>query len=242
MINRIGWRLGVINECIEKDYLKQRQKNVTTSVLKQSNMKQMDTVTAQNPNGEISMEQNSQAKMEPLEAQIRECFGRVAWSHKTQEKCADILLKRDKTIKIWQIGLSAVTTTSIIGSFLGESQIGVIIGGILSAVLLGLNAYTKGYNLGEISQKHSDAAIQLWNIRELYLSVLTDIKSNTTTIEDIQNRRDQLQEKLATIYQGSPRTISKAYVEATKALKVNEELTFSDEEIDKLLPVALRKQ
>jgi len=187
------------------------------------------------------MERNSQAKIEPLEAQIRECFGRVAWSHKTQEKCADILLLRDKTIKIWQIVLSVITTTSIIGSFLGESQWGVILAGILSAILLGLNTYTKDYNLGEISQKHSDSAIQLWNIRELYLSILTDIKSNTSTVEEIQNRRDQLQEKLKSIYKGSPRTISKAYVEATKALKVNEELTFSDKEIDNLLPTALRK-
>lgn len=44
------------------------------------------------------------------------------------------------------------------------------------------------------------------------------------------------------IYKGAERTISKAYDEASKALKVNEELTFSIEEIDKLLPKELRKK
>jgi hypothetical protein len=29
-----------------------------------------------------------------LEEQIRECFVRVVWRHKTQEKCADILNKK----------------------------------------------------------------------------------------------------------------------------------------------------
>ncbi|MEH0992030.1 hypothetical protein V7J87_28835, partial [Klebsiella pneumoniae] len=27
-----------------------------------------------------------------LEGQIRECYGRVVYSHKTHEKCADILI------------------------------------------------------------------------------------------------------------------------------------------------------
>jgi len=57
----------------------------------------------------------------------------------------------------------------------------------------------------------------------------------------IRKHRDDLQEKLLEIYRGSPRTIAKAYKEATKALKKLEELTFSDAEIDAILPKALRK-
>lgn len=36
-----------------------------------------------------------------LEGQLRECYGRVVYTHKTQEKCADILLKRHSCIKWW---------------------------------------------------------------------------------------------------------------------------------------------
>jgi hypothetical protein len=46
---------------------------------------------------------------------------------------------------------------------------------------------------------------------------------------------------LYNVYQGTPRSINKAYDEASKALKSNEELTFSDEEIDMFLPKELRK-
>ena len=66
--------------------------------------------------------------------------------------------------------------------------------------------------------------------------------SENVEIEVIRNKRDQLQADLHAIYKGSPRTIGKAYKEATKALKENEELTFSDNEINNLLPIDLRKE
>ena len=179
--------------------------------------------------------------VEIIEAQIRECFGRVAWSHKTQEKCADILLARQNTIKIWQIILSAGTTTGILVAVFGKNEKMGMISAVISTILLILNTITKNYDLGGSSQKHAASASHLWNVRERYLSLLTDIRSSSITMEEIRKRRDDLQEQLYTVYKGSPRTISKAYKEATVALKTNEELTFTDGEIDALLPSQLRK-
>lgn len=175
-----------------------------------------------------------------LESQIRELYGRIVWTHKTQEKCADILLRRHTILKILQITLSALTTTGILVAVFGENKIIGIISAILSALLFGLNAYTKDYDLGEISQKHSNSASELWNIRESYLSLLTDIKAGRLTAEQIVEKRDDLQEDLSNTYKGAPRTISSAYKEATKGLKQNEELTFSKEEINNLLPDELK--
>lgn len=185
------------------------------------------------------MEPNFQIKI--LEAQIRECFGRVAWSYKTQEKCADILNKRNNRFKILQIILSAITTTGIIVTVLGDKKWVGILSALISTTLLALNTYLKNYDIGKIAQKHSDCASNLWNIRETYLSLLTDIKAEAITIDEIIKRRDLLQNKLFNIYLGAPRSINKAYDEATKALKTNEELTFSDEEIDMFLPTELKK-
>lgn len=179
--------------------------------------------------------------IEIIEAQIRECFGRVVWSHKTQEKCADILLTRQNIIKIWQIILSAITTTGILAAVFGKNELIGIISAVISTILLALNTFTKNYDLGGAAQKHAASASHLWNVREKYLSLLTDIRSSSITIEEIRKRRDDLQEQLYSVYKGSPRTISKAYNEACVALKKNEELTLSDEEIDAFLPTQLRK-
>lgn len=186
------------------------------------------------------MEPNSQVNI--LLAQIRECYGRVVWTHKTQEKCADIIWVRHKWIKVLQIALSALTTTGILITVFGESSVVGVISAILSALLFGLNTYTKDYDLGEIAQKHTQSANNLWDIRERYLSLITDIKSELLSVEQIRKRRDELQEDLLNIYKGSPRTISKAYKKATEALNVNEEMTFNENEIDNLLPKELRNK
>jgi hypothetical protein len=191
------------------------------------------------------MEQNSQAEktaqMDILESQIRECLGRVVYSHKTQEKCADIVLTLHKRLKLFLILISAVVTTTLLIKLFGDQEWALMLGVVLSTILFGLNTYMKDYDLGEISQKHTNAANELWDIRETYLSLLTDIKANQLSINQIINQRDDLQKRLYNIYCGSPRTNFKAYKEASKALNINEELTFSDKEIDAFLPKELRR-
>lgn len=185
------------------------------------------------------MEQNSQIKI--LEDQIRECYGRVVWAHKTHEKCADILNSKNNNIKLWQIILSAITTSGIFITVLGDSKEAGIIAALISMIALALSTYVKKYDLGGMAQKHATAAYSIWNIRENYFSLLTDIHAGVVNEEEIRKVRDKLQSDLHKIYKGSPRTLTKAYSEASKALKEMEELTFIDEEIDKFLPRSLRK-
>ena len=101
------------------------------------------------------------------------------------------------------------------------------------------DTYLKNFDLGGIAQKHRDAATQIWNIRECYLSLLMDLFSLSD--DDAKGRRDELQKALAAIYVAAPQTNGKAYKRAQKALKYNEELTFSAEEIDCFLPLSLRR-
>lgn len=192
------------------------------------------------------MEQHSQTNDTPesrsvLEGQLRESYGRVVYSHKTHEKCADILLSRLSRIKIWQIVLSAVTTAGFIGAALGTGTVGAILGAIVSTVLLALNAYTKNYDLGELAQKHKQAANDLWIIREKYLSLLVDLAMKEKPIESMQKQRDQLMEQLHTVYSGAPNTTFHAYRKAQEALKQLEDMTFSDAEIDAFLPKELKR-
>lgn len=182
-----------------------------------------------------------------LESQIRECFGRVVFTHKTHEKCSDIYAERLKKLKLFEIILSALTTTSLLSSVFGEQKVGTIIGTILSTIILGITIYTKDYDLGQISKNHADVANKLWNIRELYISLIADIKSDILSIEQIKLRRDELQKSLNLVYQNSPRTNYEAYKRASESLNesgqinTGEEMTFSDEQIDRFLPLDLRR-
>ena len=82
-------------------------------------------------NGGVFLAQHSQTDDTPqsrsiLEGQLREAYGRVVHSHKTHEKCADILLCSLSRIRIWQIVLSAITTAGFIGAVFGAGKIGAV--------------------------------------------------------------------------------------------------------------------
>lgn len=192
------------------------------------------------------MEPHSQTSDTPdsraiLEGQLRECFGRVVYSHKTHEKCADILLKRLSTVKLWQIILSALTTGGFIAAVYGAGDIGALVGIVISTVLLVLNAYTKNYDLGELAQKHRQAGADLWIIREKYLSLITDLRMGEKPLESLQTERDVLLEQLHAVYSGAPSTTYEAYKKAQEALQQLEDMTFSDAEIDAFLPKKLKR-
>lgn len=182
-----------------------------------------------------------------LEGQIRECYGRIVYTHKTHEKAADILLDKQSNIKKCQIILSAIIAGGMISMIFDfdclkdYKKVSEFIAAIISTILLVLNSYTKDYDLGAIAQKHRQAGADLWVIREKYLSLLTDLRINRLSIQEMCKIRDSLMKELGAIQKNAPSTDSKAYNEAKQALKEKEELTFSDDEIDKLLPTNLRK-
>ncbi|MBU9813407.1 SLATT domain-containing protein [Rahnella sp. C60] len=177
-----------------------------------------------------------------LEGQLRECYGRVVYSHKTHEKCADILMSKHDKIKLSQIVISALVTGGIVSTFFDNGHIGSLISVILSTTLLIINTYTKNYDFGELAQKHRQAGSDLWIIREEYLSLLTDIRVGDVSLETIRERRDNLVKELHAVYAGAPGTNYKAYTAAQKALQELEDMTFSDNEIDAFLPKELKRK
>jgi hypothetical protein len=141
-----------------------------------------------------------------------------------------------------QIVVSALTTVGAVGVTFDRSSAMYAYGtAILAMSLLVLNSYLKNLDPGQLAQKHREAASDIWNIREAYLSLLTDIRDQEFSLNELRKRRDQLQSQLYKIYRIVPHTDGKAYGEAQDALKNKEDLTFSDTEIDAFLPSPLKR-
>jgi hypothetical protein len=190
---------------------------------------------------ETASRSSPDAGIRALEDQLRECYGRVAYSHKTHEKQADLYFRAQNRLKNGLIMLSAITTTGMLATVFGEGKVVAALAALLGVILTGLTAYSKDYDLAALGQRHSDSATRLWAIREGYLTLLTDLASPGVHLGEIRSRRDALQAKLEGIYGEAPRTTPKAYALAQQALKLREDLTFSPEEIDRMLPSALRR-
>ena len=174
-----------------------------------------------------------------FEDQVRECFGRVVYTHKTHERMADRSADTLRRYKIVQITLSALTSAGAIGVVVGE-ELWVEVATVgISFMTLFVAAYLKNFDPGAIAQKHRDAAAKLWNVRECYLSLLTDL--SRLPHEAAVERRDELQAILAALYEGAPQTDGKAYKEAQRRLKEMEDMSFTADEIDCFLPLSLKR-
>jgi hypothetical protein len=174
-----------------------------------------------------------------LEGQLREMYGRAAYTHKTHQKMADGYVTKYKRIKLIEIVLSAATTTSLLVALFGKSEAATAVGAVLSAVLAGCALYFKEASLGEQAQLHTEVGAKLWGAREALLSLLVDLQDGRP-VEEVRQQRDRLNAELEDIYKAAPRTNSKAYSDAQEALKNAEELFFTDEELNKMLPKQLR--
>ena len=87
----------------------------------------MKDQTIKNDNLYVQTEDSPESR-NILEGQLRECFGRVVYAHKTHEKAADILEQRLARMKFSQLALSAATTAGLVAAVSGLGIIGAIAG------------------------------------------------------------------------------------------------------------------
>ena len=187
-----------------------------------------------------------------LDSQIRNSYGNVFWTHKIHEKDADSYNKYDYRLKIWQIVLSAISTTGLIGVLLGISDsstsspscltyASAVISTLVSAALLVINSLQKGYSFSVLAAQHADSALKLLNLREDYLSLLYDIKGGLADVQNIKSRRDDLQKRTVEVYESAPRTTAKGYEKAEDSIKKGEHF-YTKESLNQILPAELREK
>lgn len=193
------------------------------------------------------MGQNSHTSGTPesvqiLDSQLRGSYGRAVYSHKTHEKAAEILLSRLSRVKALYIILSALSAVGFASEFFVSDGAGSLLGAIFSSAILALSLFTKDRDWAGLAQEHRQAASDIWLIRERYESLIADLASSLRSLDDIRDMRDNVMKDLHAIYSKSPSTNAQAYNKAKKALKVDDEMTFADGEIDHFLPNALRRR
>lgn len=174
-----------------------------------------------------------------FEDQIRELYGRTVYTHKCHAKMADQCLSKFDTAKKLKLFLTALTGSGAVGVVFADEKLLEVAVALVALATLYWTAYLKDFDLGVLAQRHREAAARIWPVRESYQSLLVDLDHKP--IEELVTKRDELQDELAEIYSSVPQTNDKAYKAAQKGLRDNGELSFSDKEIDDLLPAALRR-
>jgi hypothetical protein len=170
---------------------------------------------------------------------IRETFGRVVWTHKTYEKEFEIQEQTSRIMKIWNLIILSIGSTTLVGTIITNDKLFLIASAIITTLALALAIFQMSFNPEERAFKYKQTAAQLWLIREKYACLIGDIMNNNLTKDQIIRLRDQYLCDLDLTYKNALPTSSDAYSKASTALKVDEEYTFSDREINKFLPKEL---
>jgi hypothetical protein len=170
---------------------------------------------------------------------LRSAFGRVAYSHKTHEKAREIEARRTVAVKWTNIVLVTATSGSLLSTVITNQRALLYVSAAFSAATLAFVIFQLSFDPEASSISHGQTAQALWYLRERYSNLLTDIELGLS-IEDAVSRRDELTGEVQEVYSHASGTSSRAYKAAQKALKVNEEMYFSEQELDDLLPQSLR--
>lgn len=169
-------------------------------------------------------------------ASIRESYGRIVYSHKTHEKAAERLNNRITWVKWANLVLIVLTFGGVLNAVFTGGPIRNLLTILVSALALALAIYQMSFNPEKEILGHRKTANKLWHLREQFANLIGDIQDGALGGGEVRRRRDELTTQLAQVYADAPQTTSKDYRKAHKALGPEEEMTFSDEEIDRFLP------
>ena len=112
---------------------------------------------------------------------------------------------------------------------------------ILAVLALGTLLVHLTFDLDRSAQAHAWCATRLWQIREQYRALLSDLSDGAIEIDTGRRRRDSLMTELHGIYENAPPADHLAYQTAAQAILTAGEGTLPDEEIDRFLPKSLQK-
>lgn len=184
------------------------------------------------------MTEKEDGEKQRLWHQIREACGRAIYTYETLNAKANRVETWAFRLKLFQIILSSASAVGLLVAVLRvfdcNQETVLAVTTLISFASLALNLYFREFQRADDVLRTKQAIHELWNIREDYYSLMVDFDCLSPTI--IRIRRDQLQARVFRIYQQAPRTEEKDYRKARKKLKIDHEQTFSEEELDDLMP------
>lgn len=177
-----------------------------------------------------------------LEDSVRESYACVVWSHKIQEKQADIYYKKYVFMEWCSIITAGVTSLGVLSVIFTDPVWVKVLTAIISFVSFCVTAYLKNFDLRKVIVLHKSTASKLIGVRDQYKVLLLEIRLKSDSVSNILDRYKDLVGRTDSIYLDAPNTTDEAVEKAREALNVKKDNTFTEEEIDSFLPISLRSK
>jgi hypothetical protein len=177
---------------------------------------------------------------EPILATSRELYGRLIYTHITHEKERQIWSGKVCWMNRINVVLASATTFFAIISATLRPTWSILVTAVFAVLTVSFVMWQSNYDPAGKEARHRIAAKELLWIREQLLLLITDCYITTCPQHELERRLDVLTRELTAVYKFSPDTSPKAFSQAERAIKSGH-FTFTDGEIDAMLPTKLRK-
>lgn len=175
----------------------------------------------------------------PILATARELYGRLVYTHLTHEKERLIWTGKVCWMNRINIALASATTFFAIISATLKPEWSIPATALFAVATTSFIMWQSNYDPAGRESQHRTAAKELLWIREQLLLLITDCHIPTYPQRDLESRLNIITRELTAVYKFAPNTAPEAYAQA-KASIDSGHFTFSDAEIDAMLPCALR--
>lgn len=176
-----------------------------------------------------------------IESSVRDTLGSVVWSHKIQEKQADLYSRHFKWMETAKIMSASLTSVGIVSLIFTDQLWIKIVSALISFVSVFVSAFFKSFDLQTMVSQHKAAANNLLSVRDELKLLLLKIRMKQGEPAELSNEYEEIVHQLDKVYADAPNTTDKAVDMARTALNITKDNTFSDTEIDGFLPAGLRK-
>ena len=149
-----------------------------------------------------------------IKKQIADSAGNALYTYVAHWIIVNRLKKWLAVIKITQIVLTIISTGGFLTLILSKWPWVSWIGAFSSAFSLGINLYLLHFNMPNNIKSHTDAANELWDVREAYKSLLVDF--DDLSLDQIRTKRDTLTARVSEINKKYPGTNNKTFAQAQK--------------------------
>ena len=173
---------------------------------------------------------------------VRNHFANVVWTHKIQEKQAEIYEARYKLLATTNIVTASLTSAGVFSTVFVDPTWVKIVSTIAAFVTTAISAYLTSFDYKSMARANKVAATKLVALRDELLILLEKIKFRQQPIQELTAEFDALQKRIHDVYTNAPNTTSKAVDMAEVSLKSNKDGTYTDAEIDSLLPNSLKRE
>ena len=101
-----------------------------------------------------------------LEDSVRNTFGSVVWSHKIQEKQADIYFLQYKCMETIKIATASLTSVGIVSLIFTDQMWLKVLSALISFVSVFISAFFKSFDLQTLVSAHNNSAQKMLKIRD----------------------------------------------------------------------------